>query len=261
MTKPTGFKQGAPCWVDLGTKDIEAAKTFYTKLFGWEYDAVPMGPDMTYYMAKIDGNLVAGLSQMPPDMIDHFPAVWGSHFAVDSVDETAERIKAAGGNIVMGPDDIPNSGRIVMATDPTGAMIGFWEAKEHKGFGVMNEPGSYIWAELLTDNPEGAVPFYEKVLGIKTETAPYGDVGDYTVFKVTDDDNGSAGLMKKPMPDMPNSWMVYFTVTSTDAAVAKTQELGGSVMMPAMDLPDVGRMAVLSDPVGSPFCILEPAPM
>jgi predicted enzyme related to lactoylglutathione lyase len=253
MTKVESYPQGTPCWADLTTTDIEGAKSFYSSLFGWNYDAMPMSPDMTYYMATVNGDTVAGLAQQPPEMAG-MPPVWGTYIAVDSADTTATKVVEAGGSLLFPPDDVPGAGRMLIAKDNRGTVIGFWEAKGHIGSRVVGDPGAIIWNELQVDDVAAALPFYKTVVGLESETAPFGDMGDYTQFML----NGKsvAGAWKKTMPEEPNNWAVYFSVTDTDATVTKTQKLGGKVIAPAFNIPEVGRMAVLSDPQGAVFCIL-----
>ncbi|MET3920841.1 VOC family protein [Arthrobacter sp. UYEF20] len=256
MAQVESYKQGTPCWVDLSATDIEAAKTFYSDLFGWELDAMPVGPDLTYYMARLQGRYVAGMMQQMPDMAaSGLPSYWASYIAVDDADEAAARANAAGGTLLFPVDEVPNgSGRMFFASDPTGAQVGFWEAGSHIGSGLADEPGAMIWSELQTDDVSRAVPFYEAVTGCSSETGPAGDLGEYTTLLV--DGKTVAGAMKQPMEGVPPFWMTYFNVEDVDLAVARAQELGAQVHAPAFDVPGVGRLAVLADPNGAAFSIM-----
>lgn len=256
MPKVESYAQGTPCWVDLISSDVEGAKTFYGSLFGWEYDANPMGPDMTYYMATKSGGNVAGLMQQMPDMATAgVPSLWNTYIAVDSADEAAARVTEAGGSLMFPPDDVPGSGRMAVGTDNAGTHIGFWEAKGHIGSSVVNEPGAVVWNELQVDDVAAVLPFYKAVAGMDSATAPAGDLGEYTQFMVGG--KSIAGAMKKPMPEIPNNWTIYFNVADADATIAKAQDLGGQVIAPAFDVPGIGRMAVISDPQGATFCLMS----
>ncbi|MCZ2401830.1 VOC family protein [Paenarthrobacter sp. Z7-10] len=255
MPNVDSYSSGTPCWCDLVSSDVEGARQFYGSLFGWDFDGRAMGPDMTYYMATLNGRNVAGLMQQMPDMAAAgIPSVWNTYIAVDSVDSAAERITEAGGTLVFPPDEVPGSGRMVMATDTAGAYIGFWEGKGHIGASVVNEPGTVIWNELQVDDLAAALPFYQSVAGMDSDTGPSGDLSEYTQFLV----NGKsiAGAMKKPMPDTPNNWTVYFNSADADQTAAKVQELGGAVIAPVFDVSGIGRMAVFTDPQGAVFCIM-----
>lgn len=256
MPQVEGYKQGMPCWADLSASDIEAAKSFYAQLFGWELDAMPAGPDMTYYMAKLRGRYVAGMMQQMPDMsAAGVPSYWASYLAVDNADEAAARATEAGGTLLYPADDVPNGGgRMFFAADPTGAQVGFWQAGSHIGSGLVDEPGAMVWSELQTDDVARAVPFYEAVTGCSSEIAPAGDLAEYTNFVV--DGKPVAGAMKQPMEGVPPFWMTYFKVEDVDLAVARATQLGGQVYAPAFDVPGVGRLAVLADSNGAAFSIM-----
>lgn len=255
MPEVDRYKQGTPCWVDLSSTDIGISKQFYSRLFGWELDAMDAGQGMTYYMAKLRGRYVAGMMQQMPDAPEGMPSYWANYLAVDSVDQAAERAVAAGGSIMVPPDAVPNgSGRMFFATDPTGAQIGFWEAGSHPGSGLVNEPGTMIWNELQTDDVPGAVSFYEAVTGCTSNTRPAGDLQRYTELVV--DGRAVAGAMKLPIEGLSPFWMTYFNVADVDRTVEQAVESGGHVISPAFDVPGIGRMAVLMDPAGAAFSVM-----
>jgi len=181
--------------------------------------------------------------------------MWNTYLAVDSADDAVAKVEAAGGQVAMAPFDIMDAGRMAFVIDPSGAAVALWQADQHIGAGLVNEPGTVMWNELITDDPAAAA-FYEQVLGVTT--APMGDpaFGDYTLFLVNGEMVG--GTVAPQMPGVPNHWHVYFAVTGADATVAKAAELGGSVLAEPFDTP-VGRMAVISDPQGATFSILQPA--
>jgi hypothetical protein len=128
------------------------------------------------------------------------------------------------------------------------------------GAQLVNEPGTYCWSELMTDDIGAATVFYKAIFGWDAETQGADGPGGYTEWKVGGRSVG--GMMAKPdtMPaGTPSFWGVYFAVADTDAAVAKARELGASVMMPPMDI-EPGRFAVLADPMGAMFNILALKP-
>lgn len=256
MPEVDSYKQGAPCWADLSASDIGAAKEFYSQLFGWELDAMPAGPDMTYYMARLQGRYVAGMMQQMPDMAaTGVPSYWASYLAVDNADEAAAKVPEAGGTVLYPVEDVENgSGRMFFAADPTGAQVGFWQAGSHIGSGLVDEPGAPVWSELQTSDVPRAIRFYEAVTGCTTETAPAGELTEYTNFIV--DGKPVAGALKQPMGGVPPFWMTYFKVEDVDLAAARAADLGGLVHVPGFDVPGVGRLAVLTDPNGAAFSVM-----
>jgi hypothetical protein len=155
----------------------------------------------------------------------------------------------------MAPFDVMDSGRMAFVLDPAGAAVALWQANQHIGATLVNEPGTVIWNELITTDP-GVVTFYADVLGVTTSTMDMG-AGAYTLFEVGGEMVG--GTTAPQMPGVPNHWHVYFAVADADATVAKVAELGGAVVVEPFDTP-VGRMAVASDPQGAVFSIMQPAP-
>lgn len=260
MQETPEIKPGNFCWVELGTSDSDAAKSFYSQLFGWEFQDNPMGPDMVYTMLKLDGKDVGGLYKLGADMVAQgIPPHWLTYVAVTNADEKVEKAKAEGATIMNGPFDVATAGRMAVIKDPTGAVFAVWQANENKGSGVWGVPNAATWSELGTGDPQKALEFYSKVFGWTTE--PFGDSPiPYTVIK---NDNMGIGGAYKLMPEMgpvPPHWLVYFSVDDCDATVKKASELGAQIMKPADDIPGVGRFAILIDPQGAAFAVIKTQP-
>jgi predicted enzyme related to lactoylglutathione lyase len=181
--------------------------------------------------------------------------MWNTYLAVDSADDAVSKVEAAGGQVAMAPFDIPNAGRMAFVMDPSGAAVALWQAGQHIGASLVNEPGTVMWNELITTDPS-AVAFYEQVLGMTTSVMDMG-TGEYTIFEAAGQQVG--GSTPPQMPGTPNHWHVYFAVANADATVAKATELGGSILVEPFDTP-VGRMAVIRDPQGATFSIIQPPP-
>ncbi len=247
----TEYAPGTPSWVDLTTPDLTAAVRFYGELFGWE--AVSPGtPEETggYQMFLYDGKRVAGVS---PVMSEGAPIMWATYFATDDVDALAARVAEAGGSALFEPMDITDAGRMAFFMHPAAGAFGAWQAGEHKGAELVNEPVSLTWNSLITPDPEGAIAFLEAVMPLRAAAQDIGG-SDYTLLHVGD--RPVAGVMPPPpgMPDgVPAFWDLAFAVTDADATAAKAQALGGEVRMEPMDMPGVGRIAGLADPWGAGF--------
>ena len=255
MPEFTKYAPGTPTWVDLGTSDLGAATRFYCEIFGW--DAEDQGEDAGHYtMMKLRGKNVAAIS---PLMSPQQPVAWSTYLATADADETARKVKEAGGTVVSEPFDIFDAGRMAVFIDPTGAAILTWQAKEHHGAQLANEPNTLVWNELYTRDLEKAKSFYKAAFGLDSEPVPG---MDYTMLKVGD--RAVAGLMATgiggPVPaEVPPHWNLYFGVDDTDATVARIQKLGGSVRVPPIDIPGVGRFAIVTDPQGAYFSIMKGA--
>lgn len=248
MKKDT-YAPGEPCWVDCGT-DLEKGPAFYTSLFGWTTNS--LGPDAGgYTMASKDGGSVAGFGpQQNPG-----PPAWSVYVSVDDVAKTAERVRANGGTVLAEPMQVMDAGHMAVFADPTGAAFSVWQPGDHKGFDELNAPGTFCWAELITDDVAKVTPFYEAVFGWGTRKGTDPSM-PYTEFLVGD--QSVAGMMPRPatMPaEVPAYWGVYFAVDDTDKAVGKVAELGGSTIVEPMDVPP-GRFATCVDSQGAVFSVI-----
>jgi uncharacterized protein len=255
MPERDSYKPGTPSWVELGTSDIDAAVTFYGDLFGWTAGE-PDEQGGGYRLALRDGKPVAGLS---PLMAEGQPVAWSTYVATDDADGVAERVTSNGGQVVVEPMDVMELGRMTVFVDPAGAALGAWQPKQFAGAAVVNEPVSFTWNELATRDIGAAHSFYPGVLGWEVEERDFGGA-NYTLWKV--DGEMVAGGM--PMgdqfpPEVPPHWAVYFAVDDTDATAEKAKQLGGQVRSEPMDIPDVGRFAVIADPQGAVFSVIKNA--
>lgn len=260
MTTVMQHAPGTFCWVELATTDQDAAKKFYSNLFGWTSTDTPIGPGQTYTIFQKNGRDVAALMTMMPEMKHAgMPPNWGSYVSVTSANAAAEHARKLGGKVMVEPMDVMEQGRMAVIQDPTGAIFSVWEAKEHIGVGVLDEPNSLCWFELVTPDSAKASAFYTQLFPWKAEKFP--GPTDYTVMKRKDGTSaGGVFQITEEMKGTPPHWMLYFAVDNCDATCNKVQQAGGKVFMPAKDIPEVGRFAILQDPQGALFSILQPSP-
>ena len=253
MAERKSYASGTPSWVDLQTTDPVAAKQFYGDLFGWTYDDNPVDDtgDVVYSMAKIRGLHVGAISPLGEQAAAGVPPHWNSYVSVDDIEAAVAKVAAAGGTVMAPPFDVLDAGRMAVIQDPTGAVFELWQAKNHIGAALVNEPGAFSWTELITPDIPKAAAFYNALFGWTSET--HGEEMPYTEFKLAGE--SIAGAMNPPMPGIPPLWGVYFSVADTDATVAQAKALGGAVMNGPMDI-EPGRFAVLADPQGAMFNVI-----
>jgi len=257
MPTMTSYAPGTPSWVDLGTTDAEGAREFYRRVFGWELEVGP--PEMGFYtMARMQGQNVAGMMELSAEQqAQGIPPIWTTYFSTDDADGLAKRITDRGGTVTMGPMEVMDLGRMVIAIDPTGAPFGLWQPGSHPGAGLANEPGSLIWSELSTSDQPAAISFYTEVFGFNTEEMEVGAPTPYVMFKVGDHEIGGSMTASTNGPvGTPSYWLTYFATADTDASVAAAEAAGGTVLSPATDSP-YGRLAVLQDPQGAVFAVIS----
>ena len=257
MQEVPEYKPGTFCWVELGTSDSDAAKTFYSQLFGWTFIDNPMGDMGVYTMLQVDGKNIGGLYKLMPDMVAQgVPPHWLSYVSVASADESVEKAKAEGATIVNGPFDVSTAGRMAVIKDPTGAVFAIWEGKDTNGAAIYNVPNTLCWNELGTNDTGRAGEFYSNLFGWSRDTQTFGPM-EYTMFKNGDRGAGGMYQITPEMGPIPPHWLAYFAVDDCDAKVQKASELGARVMKPADDIPGVGRFAILIDPQGAAFAIIK----
>jgi predicted enzyme related to lactoylglutathione lyase len=273
MPKRDRYIPGVPCWVDTSHPDPQAAVAFYTGLFGWDFkDVMPPGSAGEYHIAQLQGGDVAAVGSQPQGAPP--VAVWNTYIAVESADDAAASVRAAGGRIISEPFDVMEAGRMAVCADPEGAVFGVWQAKEHIGADVVNEAGSLNFNGLRTRDPDGARSFYGSVFGWETLDLGGGaqmwQLPGYGDFLEAANPGLRDGMVQMGAPagfvdvvaalepiddgdtDEPARWTVTFAVDDADAIAATAQELGGDVVVAPFDAPWV-RTTVIADPQGATF--------
>jgi predicted enzyme related to lactoylglutathione lyase len=252
VERNTAWPPGTPSWVDLQTPDPESARAFYSELFGWEFEVG--GPEMGFYaMASLRGNEVAGVGGMQEGMQR---PVWSTYLETADIDATAQKIRDAGGTVLVEPMDVMDAGRMAVFADPTGAVAGLWQSGTHAGVQLANEPGSVTWNEVMTRDYERGKQFYADVFGYT-----YEDMGDgsfqYSTMAIDGNTVGGIGALPPDVPEeVPAHWRVYFAVDNCDDTVDHLIKLGGSVTRPPEDMP-FGRWADVADPQGAMFSVIS----
>lgn len=253
MPERDGYAPGTPSWVDLATPDVDNAARFYGELFGWTTEEPGTVEETGGYRFFLSGGRkVAGVG---PLMQDGQPVVWSTYFATDDVDALAERVTEFGGTSLFEPMDVMDAGRMGFFSHPAAGVFGAWQARDHKGAELVNEPVSLAWNTLITPDTEAAATFLAVVFGLGTETQILGG-REYAILTL--DEDGVAGLMSPPpgMPEgMPAFWGVSFAVDDADAAAALAIERGGTMLQEPMDMPGIGRIATVTDPWGASFSV------
>ncbi|MGW2832650.1 VOC family protein [Streptomyces sp. NPDC001286] len=241
---------GGPCWTELGTDDLDGAKRFYGRLFGWRAETDPRQPAGGYTVAHLGDAAVAALSPLyQPTQ----PVAWNVSFAVADADRAAREVTEAGGTVLLGPVDVFDTGRFTVVFDPAGAVFQLWQARSFPGAGLFNVPGSLGWVELLTRAPERAVDFYTTVFGWTVEASAH-----YTQWGLDGADFGGMVRMDDKFPhEVPPHWLPYFAVADVDATAAEATAAGGTVLMEPTTVPDGPRIAVLRDPQAAVFGVYE----
>ncbi|MET4096160.1 VOC family protein [Arthrobacter sp. UYCu712] len=259
MTKRTGFSEGEVCWTDLQTNDVEAAKSFYSDVFGWRYEDLPTPDGRSYARAFLGDGLVTVIApQNPLQEAAGASGQWNVYFATEDARELADGLAHAGGTLEFGPEAVGETGVMVFFAPPGGGTTGAWQAGKHAGTARTEEPGALAWAELLTPEPQSAVGFFQQVFGHEVTEYPQYDGGTYTTLMA--DGTEVAGIATVPADaesTLTPGWQVYFGVSSVADAVTAAVAAGGVVLIEPDEVEEAGTIATLQDPQGGVFSILE----
>jgi uncharacterized protein len=254
MIERDGYPAGVSCWIDTSQADPDAAASFYSGLFGWEFeDRMPDGTPGRYLVASLHGRDVAAVGSQqdgaPPT------PVWNMYVWVDSADGAAAKATEAGGSVLGEPFDVGDAGRMAVITDREGAAFCVWEAKDHKGAQLVNEPGTWNFSALNTRDPDAATGFYGAVFGWETQTIEGGGMESGAPEGFDDAVAWFQPMTAGQFPDeVPPHWSITFAVDDADASAEKATELGGTVPVAPLDAGPT-RIAVVSDPAGATFTV------
>lgn len=235
------------------TNDVAAAKNFYAEMFGWTSMDVPAA-DGTYTVLKAEGDDAAGMMPTRPGM----PSCWNVHFAVASADAIAEATVLAGGEVMNGPFDATDAGRMAVLQDPQGAVFCVWQARKHIGATYTGALGRVVWPELATTDPVAAAAFYKGLFGWGSKPETGIESAQYTEW--VNDGKSIGGMLPMKGPEwtgIPPHWNCYITVADCDERAAKAKQLGAQLYVQPTDIPNVGRFAVVADPQKAVFCIIQ----
>jgi uncharacterized protein len=253
-TRSDPWPAGTPCWVDISVPDVPTSVAFYGSVMGWTF--VDTGAEFGHYqIGQVGGHAAAAVG---PRLDQNQPARWTVYLASDDADATARAITDNGGTLLAEPFDVPGSGRMCAALDPSGAMFGVWQAAGTIGAEIYNEPGGLAWTDARLTDPDAGRVFYAAVFGYRYRGLQ-GAPDDYTTVHLGEPPLGGMGGMMGAPEGTPAHWVAYFAVADADAAVAAATAGGGSVLGGPDDTP-FGRMAFLTDPDGAVFAIAGPAP-
>ncbi|HUQ90290.1 MAG TPA: VOC family protein [Bryobacteraceae bacterium] len=247
---------GGFCWFELGTTDQDAAKTFYSSLFGWTPVDNPMGPSFTYTIFKLEGRDAAAAYTLMPDMVANgVPPHWMVYVAADSADASAQKAAELGGKVMAPPMDVMDFGRMAILQDPAGAAISVWQPGTNKGTQITGEPGTACWADLNTPDRDTAVQFYGGLFGW---TFSKGEGNNYLHIRNGGEMIGGVPPAENRDPHAPPHWLLYFLVSDCDATTAQAKKLGANILFGPMTMDKVGRMAFIADPQGAVFALYQP---
>ncbi|MGW0803730.1 VOC family protein [Nonomuraea sp. NPDC002799] len=253
MSRRSGFDPGVPCWVDLSSIDVQASIRFYEEVFGWRADMIDDPAAGGYGMFVHDGSKVAGLG---PVMTGEGSSAWNTFIATDDVAAVAERVRKAGGTVTMEPMAVFDQGSMTVFQAPDGSRAAAWQAGEHHGAELVNEPVSLCWNELVTRDEPAAERFYAEVFGWRPEPLDLSGA-EYTDWHLGEPViGGMIGMFADYPTQTPSFWMTYFAVADVDATTAAAAKAGAHVMVDGAESPP-GRFSLFADPQGAVLSVIQ----
>jgi predicted enzyme related to lactoylglutathione lyase len=244
---------GSFCWFELNTRAVDDVKKFYGELFGWKTTPSQMG--FYHHWHDRDGVMFGGIMDASSPEWEGVPSHWMSYIQVEDVDAKAKNVTELGGNVCVPPTDIPTVGRFCVINDPTGPTLSLIQLEDPKAIAPV-----IVWNECMTRDAASAKKFYTQLLGWTTENMPMGGETDYILCKNGEDMLGGIFQMTGPkFEHVPPHWLNYIGTKQVDADAAKVEKLGGKVIVPPTDIPNIGRFCVITDPGGGHIAFYQSA--
>ena len=247
---------GKVVFVELVTPDITAAKRFYQDLFGWTYrDIEEHG--IRYTQAYLDGRTVAGLVYKAMPAGEQRQSAWLSFIAVRDVDAAKKTALEHGGKLLREPHDLPNRGREAVFADPQGAVFAVLASSSGDPADFLAAPGEWIWSSLITTDPDTNAAFYQAVFDYEVFELPSSPGAQHLTFATDNYARASANSLPPEAAKTPPHWINYVRVDDTVKMAAKVVKLGGHVLVEPREDRHGGKIAIVSDPAGAPFGLIE----
>jgi len=247
---------GKVIFVELVTPDLAAAKQFYAGLFGWTFRDIQAG-GTAYAEAYMDGRPVAGLIHKEVPAGEHRQPAWLSFFAVGDVDVAKTTAVTNGAKVLFEPHTFPDRGREAVFADPQGAVFAVLASSSGDPPDVLATPGEWIWSSLITSDPDTDAAFYQALFDYDVFDLPADQGAQHLLLASDNYARASANTLPANKPNVHPHWLNYVRVDDAVAMSAKAVALGGRVLVePRVDRHG-GKIAVVADPQGAPFGLLE----
>jgi uncharacterized protein len=247
---------GKVIWAELVTPNRREAERFYGGLFGWTFEE-QTSSNGHYALALLNGEPVAGLIHHPLHEGEKQQPYWLTFIAVQDVDAAGRTAVSSGGKIVVAPHTYAARGRQAVLTDPQGAPFAVIASFSGDAPDYLAENGAWIWSSLLTRDPEAGIAFYQNIFGYDVFDLQSDDGLQHAVLATDDFARASVNTLPVDALHRQSHWLNFVRVADATEAATRAVALGGSVLVaPRVDRHG-GRFAVIADPAGAPFGVME----
>lgn len=245
------LEPGFFCWIDVAVSDPTATHKFFTDLFGWGRKVRPTEDAHAYSIMTCQGQHVAGICQVE----EAGPSQWMSYLLVDDLSQATDKAESLGAEILKRDIEIDTFGTMTVVQDPTGAIFALWQSKRGESPPPLGH-GTFCGNELITTDLAKATAFYSALAGWTTKPASLGDL-DYTFFQK--DGEMVCGMMSTEDSTVTknSTWLVHFSVDNAVESVHLCKDLGGDVKEEPVEIEGLGQCALLQDPSGGVFGIVQ----
>lgn len=242
-------------WVELATTDLRQAKGFYGEILGWSVKGNAI-PHSSYAIAKKGDKTVCGIYELKNKDGGAAPH-WKAYISVKDIEATIKQATALGASLKNGPTTVGEMGQMALLHDPTGAQISLWQYNQQQPSesAMSNEVGSFSWLELVTNDSAKSTQFYTKLFGWTSKQDSL--MPSYTMFY--NQDSMVCGMIEiaKGGENVPPHWLVYFSVDDCDKRTSQALQLKAKVIAEPKNIPEVGRVSILSDPQGARCAFIQ----
>jgi predicted enzyme related to lactoylglutathione lyase len=247
---------GKMVWADLVTPDLAAAEKFYGGLFGWTFQRIRAGSS-DYAVAMLDGRPIGGMMQKPIPSGEQHQSAWLTFLAVSDVDVVKRTALAHGAKVLADSRSYPMRGRQSVLSDPEGAVFAILASSSGDSPDYLPVPGEWIWSSLHAKDAGAEAAFYQELFGYDVFDLPSDDDLDHLILSTDDYARASANSFPGGSARRHPHWLNFVRVDNAANMAAKVVAMGGRVLVePRVDRHG-GMLAVVADPAGAPFGLME----
>jgi len=247
---------GKMVWADLVTPDLAAAEKFYGGLFGWTFQHVRAG-ELNYAVALLDGRPIGGIVEKPIPAGQHQQSAWLTFLATNNIDDGKKVAVAHGAKVLRDIKSYPMRGRQCVLSDPEGAVFALLASSSGDTPDYLPATGDWIWSSLHAKDAGTEAAFYQNLLGYDVFDQPSDDGLEHVILSTDNYARASANDLARGSARRHSHWLNFVRVENATETAAKVAAMGGRVLVePRVDRHG-GMVAVLADPAGAPFGVME----
>jgi len=247
---------GKMVWADLTTPDLAAAEKFYGGLFGWTFQRIRAG-EVNYAVAMLDGRPIGGMVEKPIPAGQHQQSAWLTFFATNDVEDGKKVAVSHGAKVLADIKSYPMRGRQCVFSDPEGAVFALLNSSSGDMPDYLPATGDWIWSSLHAKDAGAEAAFYQNLLGYDVFDLPSDDGLEHLILSTDNYARASANDLARGPARRRTHWLNFVRVENAAEITAKVVAMGGRVLVePRVDRHG-GMVAVVADPAGAPFGLME----